>query len=75
MRGNGARVFPSSASFSASEAVEAGHGSARPESPGKALREDVKDNVSALAFGVEEDTCLLPKFEPFGAWARGGSKP
>jgi hypothetical protein len=57
------------------QAVEAGRTSAEVREAREALREEVKDNVSALAFGVEEDKCLLPKFEAFGAWAKGGSKP
>ena len=61
--------------LSLEQVVEAGHRSAEVKEAREALREEVRDNVSALAFGVEEDKCLLPKIEAFAAWARGGSKP
>ena len=57
------------------QVVEAGHRSAEVREAREALREEVKDNVSILAFGIEEDKCLLSKVEAFAAWARGGSKP
>lgn len=57
------------------QVVEGFHRNAEMREAREALQEEMRDNVSTLAFGIEEDKCLLPKLDAFAAWARGGAKP
>jgi hypothetical protein len=61
--------------ISLEQVVETAHRMAEVREAREALRDEVVGNLSALAFGVEEDKCLLPSFEAFGAWAKGGPRP
>lgn len=59
----------------AEQAVEAAHRYGEVREVREALRQEIQENASILAFGREELKCLKPQVDAYAAWAAGGPKP
>jgi hypothetical protein len=57
------------------QAIEAAHSYSEVHEARDALREEIKDDVETLVFGMAEDKCLVSQLDAYAAWARGGARP
>lgn len=59
----------------AEQIVEVLHTDAEVREARHALREEIRTDMSIVAWGMEEDKCLLAQLPAYAAWARGAPKP
>lgn len=59
----------------AEQVAELAHRATEVREARESLQAEIKVNMGAIVWGIEEDKCLLSQIDAYGAWARGGPKP